>query len=435
MKKILLTLVIISSIVACSTDDITLAAGESFTDTNVRVLKLDTLSINFSTFQFDSIETLSIDRFLIGAYTDPVLGRVSCSSFMELTPYSYAIDEEAVYDSIVLILRHDTYFYNDTLQPLTYKVHEVTEQIKPNNGTSFYNTSTIPFNNEIIGAKTFYPKPFSNDSLRIPLSDAFGQNIFDLLQQNTVTNIDELRLAFKGLTIQGDQADNETVLGFSTQDNETLLRIYYNMPEDYSTNEVFSDIVLDNTTQTYFNNISYNRNNTVLENVTAQTEPINSSNLNSYSYIQSGTGLATKIEIPNIKTLYNFTGEGTVLEATLHLPINESNFDDDLHIPDSLYVSILDRNEAISSELYDYSSNQVVATLQRDSEFTAYYYNIPVTTHIDNLLNSALLDDLSLTLLTTDYENSVTRIILNDTTNHDEPAYITITYAIYNEED
>ncbi len=441
MKKLILLALLFTAIIACnSADDITLEAGETFTDTNVRVLKLDTFGIEFSTFKFDSVQTPSGDRLLVGNYTDDTFGKTSSHSFVEMIPESYSIDNEGVYDSIVLIMSYDNYYYNDTLNQMTYNVKEVTERIKPyDNGTYFYNTSTLSYNeNETLGSHTFTPRPMSGDSIRIKLDDTLGASLFEQIQDEDITGIDQFREAFKGVVIASEDNADGSVLGFSVDTDETMIRIYYSVPEDISDSEQTFDLTIDSSTtpETYFNHIEADRSGTILENITDdQTDLLDSEDLNNSTYIQSGVGIATRIRIPGLKSIYEINGDGAVLNAEMKIYVQPTNYSDQLFLRDSLYAYTVDRHMDLSEQITDYAGDYVMGLLEENSEYSEVYYSVPLSSYVDIILSNESEKDLYFTLLPEDYETTVGRSILNDAETNDYTAVLEITYAIYNEED
>ena len=116
-----LLLSIVLLLVSCSTDNFNTSdflAGEAFTDSNLRVVLVDTLTVETSTMKFDSIVSSESTRILVGKYTDPVFGTVKTSSYMGMLPSSFSIDSEAEYDSIALYLKLDKYILTGLIKKL-----------------------------------------------------------------------------------------------------------------------------------------------------------------------------------------------------------------------------------------------------------------------------------------------------------------------------
>ena len=229
----LLAMSIIIALLSCSEEDLNdsnFEAGDTFTDSNIRLVFIDTLTVATSTMKFDSIITSRSLRMLVGKYTDPVFGTVRCESYMELLPSEYSIDAEAEYDSIVLGLGFDRYFYNDTLQSNTIHVKQLDQRLRPPSGEDFFNTSVVSYKTEDLGMLTFTPRPLGTDSLTIKLSDDLGMEFFTRLQNKTINSDDEFREYFKGITVQPDEADDGAIIGFSTSSSKSYVRLYFSTP-------------------------------------------------------------------------------------------------------------------------------------------------------------------------------------------------------------
>lgn len=438
MIKIYAFCFLILAFAACTSyNDISLEAGESFTNSDVKVLSIDTMTVDFSTFTFDSVPFTSASRLLIGNYNDPVFGKTTAAPFMEFSPSSYSINSEGVYDSIVLIMGYDNYYYNDTLTSMTYNVHKVTKRIKPIEDDSFYNTNTFSYNPTVLGSLTFTPKPIGKDSIRITLSNDFGLDLFTKIQDKDITDLDLLREQFKGLTVQSVANDNGSIIGYEPNNTKTILRFYFSVPEDVSEDEQHYDMTINVTSDpsSYFNNVVSDRTGTVLQSLTGQDDLYSSTVLNNQSYAQAGVGVANKIRIPHLKTLLELGGDGTVLDATLKIYVDQNNYSKKLFLNDSLDVYYIDRHQNLTSNLIGYGENNIVATVNYEEEYGETYYTVPLTVFLDTVLGSSSDDDLSLTLLPTDYAVTLNRVIFNNSLSTSRKPELIITYAIYNDED
>jgi hypothetical protein len=199
------------AIVSCSDDiynDSEFVAGETFTNSNIRLILIDTLTVSTSTMKFDSIVTSESTRILLGKYTDTVFGIVTASSYMQFLPDSYTIDSEAEFDSIVMVLGYDQYYYNDTLQKNSIHIKKINENFNPESDDFFYNTSSIGYEENDLGFKEYHPRPLAGDSITIKLVDDFGTDVFSKLQEKDIVNADEYRDYFKGI---GMIPDDETI--------------------------------------------------------------------------------------------------------------------------------------------------------------------------------------------------------------------------------
>ena len=167
-------------VVSCTTNETTYEVGSDFIDNEIQVRVIDTFSIKTGTFKLDSLITSSKNRILLGNVKDEKLGTISSKSYLELVTSTFYIDEDAIYDSIGFVLNYDTYHYGDTTKVQTYKLHRITETVEPEDGGSFYNTSSLEYDTNSLGEISFTPKPNkATDSLFIKMDDVLGEEIFN----------------------------------------------------------------------------------------------------------------------------------------------------------------------------------------------------------------------------------------------------------------
>ena len=424
------------AIIGCQeTDSIDpLDAGQDFTNSNVRVLEIDTLSVVMTTFKFDSIVTSNSNRILIGQYDDEFFGQTRASSYFELTPQSYEIPDEAELDSVGLVLGYDRYYYSDTLRLMTINVHRLTDELNTDDDF-FYNTSEITFEPSPLASLTLRPRP-SEDSLYIPLPLSLGDDIFNNIQDNIIENDNDLRQVFKGLTIQPAETDNASILGFSKLQTLTYLRFFYSIPDDTDDNSAEFDLRISTTTTTptSFNNIASLPATNGLDQLVDQEVNLPSTASGNRTFIQSGVGIATRLQFPSVKDLLDLPGDGTLLGATLR--IKPTDFQEELFpIRDSLNVSIVDQNNSITRALEN-GLGMVFATLgdeenEEVEEFDEIYYDIPVGVYVEQkILETAFIDD-AIIVFGNNFNETVDRNILQGEQSETFEAKLTITYALY----
>src|SRR3954466_6434868 len=77
---------------------------------------IDSVGIQQSTVITDSFETGGATSLLLGRYRDPFLGVISARSFFQMDkPSTFQnIETGAIYDSLVLIIKPNDYYYGDT---------------------------------------------------------------------------------------------------------------------------------------------------------------------------------------------------------------------------------------------------------------------------------------------------------------------------------
>lgn len=406
--------------------------GNYFTGSNIRFIKIDTFKVEMSTFKFDSLETSLGNRLLVGRYIDPIFGEVKSSSYIKLRPYAFYIEEDAAFDSIVLSLKYDNYFYNDTLLQKTIRIKELTRELKLTSEQSyFYNTTNTATSSTVLGQKSFIPR-LSNDTISIKLNNSFGLNLFSKFRANLIGDNDQFIDYLKGIAIEPDENENASLIGFTTAD--LSLKIYYSFPDTPDAESKFLEIKSDYTeSNTYYNKIEGNRNATVIQNLGLQKNDLPSTALNNYSFIQSGIGITTKIKLPSIRALSQVNNDnGIIFSSKLKIKLNNSNYSKKVYNSDSLYVYVVDKNNNFKYQLSDKEGKYVVAYIDKlETEFNETYLIVPVEDFVEDVLNNATFQDYGIVLLPFEYNYSTTRMILNGENNTDHKSILELIYAIY----
>ena len=425
-----MAMLLFGATIACtSRDEIpSLIVGQDFTNTDTRVISIDTLSVRMSTMKFDSLNTTNGERLLLGKYNDPYFGQVKSSPFFRLTSTDFNINSDAELDSVALILSYDDYFYNDTTQVMEIEVYRLIERLDSDDD-AFFNTSQIPYADTPIATIAYFPRP-SNDSLHVPLPNDFGQNIFEKIQNNDIDTNQSLFRELEGLTIQPTDQTNSSIVGFVPE--RIFLRFYYRIPDEFDEDEREFDLSIDTfNALTYFNAISSNADGLPIQNISDQENVLLSTDSQNVTYYQAGIGYATRIEFPSLNKLSEIEGEGTVMEATLQIKPKDDSYSDLKPITEELALYIVDQNNELAEQLFN-SLDFVFAELTRDeTEFATTVYNIPVLTFIDRKLNELPETDSALVLISSDYNASVNSMLLNDAFNEDFEATLNIIYAVY----
>jgi len=425
--------------ISCSGDNFNesdFIAGEAFVNSNIRVVIVDTMTVEVSTIKFDSIITSQAGKVLIGKYTDPVLGTVQSANYAGFLPNSYFIDTEAAYDSIVLFLKYDGYYYNDTTHVNTINVTRLTENFNPDENDDFYNTSSVAYSDDLLGAITYAPRPQSTDSLEIKLTDTLGEEFFNQLQNKSITNDVEFLNTFKGLRLAPGTTDNGSVIGFSKNSDSFFIRLYYSTAEESERVQQYTDLSLNisDSPNPFFNQIGLEEPTEYLIALTNSEISLNSVDSNHQSFIQSGTGIATKIELPYLKTINNIGGKGTLLKAVLKIKPVLGSYNDFLILRDYLSVYLVDGNNDITQQLYSADDTTLSSFLNTENqEYNDIYFEINLTNYVESILTTERNTNTALLLLPENFSSSVDRFILNGQNIANKNTFLELTYAIYDE--
>ena len=417
---------------SCAQDDSSFPVGEDWVASDTRVLYIDTMTVNSSTFKFDSIQVSNTDRLLLGAYTDPIFGKTTSKIFTQLSNSTYTLDRDAVFDSIALILNYDDYFYNDTTQIQSLKIHEVLQDIKTTDDGYFYNTTSFEYDENAVGEVQFIPRPIREDSLHLRLDDDYGKLLFTEIQENEINNTDEFLRYHRGLLLNPG-GDNTTILGFLPT---STLRIYYSLPDEVEVDESESFDMIFNSSYTY-HNISSDRSGTYFENLAEQEDEVSSSTANAMSYVQGGVGLATRIDIPNLAGLDYIEGKGTLLSANLMISLNTATESTALPAQESLAAYIIDQKNVALGTLYDYSGSEASATIAAESdEFAQRTYSLPIHYFLDEKRTDSNGENWYLALIDPENTQAVNRYSFynSQAADDDLKLQIILIYAVYNNE-
>lgn len=428
MKNLLAFFLILFVIISCSRpEDTTSQIGEEWVNSKTKVYFIDTLTVKSATFQFDSLDVTSSTRFLAGSYTDAVLGYTESKIFSQFSNTVYDIEDEAVYDSIALILKYDGYFYNDTIPLQQFKVFRITEDIKSDDGR-YYNTTDFDVESVPLAIQEFEAEPKKEDSLHISINSTFGSEMFNKLKDNDINNSIEFLDEYKGLSVQPD-ASNTAILGFT---KESFLRIYYHVEEDGEDEEKTLDMVFGSINS--FSKTISDRSGTVIEPLVNQEAVLPSSETDNTTFIQAGTGLVMRVDIPYLSRLNDISGEGSIIDASLKFSLKQNSYSSNLFARDSLQAFVVDRKSNVLANLTYDGETHVMSIIENENpEFDVVTYSMDIKNFIDiKLLETN--EKYYLVLYPQDFTTSVDRYFFNgEQLQNDVRIKLELTYAVYDE--
>ena len=441
MHKFILILLFVLTLFSCGTDTDTgeFTVGSDYLALSNKVILIDTVTVNMSTINFDSLATSSRGRILIGNYDDPIFGKVKSDSYFQLSTSNYALssvgsDTESVnyvFDSISMILKYDKYYYGDTTRVQTFNIYRLTQKVKPNkDDNNFYNNSTLTYSPESLGTISYKPRPKEKDSINIQMSKEFGEALFQKIKKREVTDFDSFTEYLKGFVLVPENSSSSNVIGFSA--SESKVRLYYSKYQtDNETPYIIDFSILDASKQ--FNSISLDKTGTILQNLPVSTGTLSSILLNNQGFIQSGTGVACRVDFPNIKQFKNISANGAIVDAELILkPINNT-YSEKYPLADSLTVYVGDNLNRISGTLLNAAGSSVYGKLSKSTdefnENVAYSISVGAFLQKEMLKQSDSRSSLILTL--PGIAQSVNRIVLGDQKHVNNKIQLKIYYISY----
>jgi len=195
-------------------------------------------------------------------------------------------------------MRFDFYTYGSIGQTTqTFDVYELAEELNLND--DYFFNSDIDITNNSLGSESvnisyeYFQEELENTStdsvvtLKIKLSDSFGQRLYDAVNPEDVnyTDFDLFKAAFKGLAIVPQQSDK--IVGLNPNDLNSSLILYYHEGSDLKT------VIFSYSQAVSFSKITSDRSSTEL------------AGLNQYHtdfdpglkrYIQGGSSIITKLD-------------------------------------------------------------------------------------------------------------------------------------------
>lgn len=423
MYKFICFLFLSVVITSCNSDVDTgeFVVGADYLALNNNVIQIDTVTVALSTVKLDSLVTSSQSRILVGAYNDPIFGKIKSDSYFQLYGTNYSLyndntDTEStnyVFDSIRMVMKLDKYYYGDTTKTYTFNIHKVTEQIKTSlEDNTFHNDSKLSYQSASLGSISFKPKPLSTDSVSVVLSDDFGNELFQKIKKNEIANSDEFVEYLKGFVVTADSDNSSAVLGF---DLSSELRLYYSKYLSSSeTSYILNFGIYDTSKQ--FNAVTTDRAGTVIEDLPIATSKLVSTKTANQSFIQSGSGVSCRIDFPNIKQLKFAFDKGAIVDAQLSIKPVNGTFSSKYPLPESLLVYVADDLNKVKGLLTNAAGEPIYALLNQSAdefnESTAY------TLSIGSFLQSEMIkasdSRYSLILASPNVSKTVDRLVLAD---------------------
>lgn len=414
VSQFLVIIVFILSITGCQWGDEVVSLVQPDPD-DFTALYSDSSTVLTSTVAPDSVMTGSATRVFVGRFVDPYLGRMHSSSFFQPTLASaLTVPEKAVYDSLILSLPYDGYYYGDTTKPMNLAVYALQEDILTRN--AYYNDDSTPYDPTPLGRVRFLPHPGTpNKTVNIKLSGELGQKIFDLAKANLFgSNADWINV-LKGVAVIPATSDNSAVVGFKSFKTAeasiaTTLQLHFHTPE---TEGVTKDSSLINVTALY-NQVMGDRSQTILSKLPANRRiSLPSSQTGELTFIQAGTGIMTRVDLPTVRQLkynkYTFANRAylriTPLQVSVTVPFR---------LPGTIYAYLCDKNNEYyqsGSTGYpvpasDLNGAAVTGTLINDLVNNQQYYQLDISQYVSDILRSDSEEAAGLLLRTSPFSTN-----------------------------
>lgn len=436
--------IMLLALLSCTDQDAPFDIGADKVEIKTRMQFTDTFTVHTYTVMMDSIKTSGLDvpQMVIGKYHDPEFGTITANTYFRVVMpnTSLDIDNKAVFDSLKVFMKYNGYYTGDTTQVFSIAAHRLNAIMKPSSDGHFYNNDTISAFTGLFGHGSFYPRPNSSDTVWINLDPAFGSELFDLMKESDdrVRDNQNFLSYFRGMMLTYDTG-NQAVLGFQfpSVNNPNLskptMRLYYHYPTGYTTVYKYFDF----TPQSDDYDLMFNHfelHNPVVDFPGELSQKVPAASYpKGCTYVMSGIGLVTRVEIPYLQQLLSVYNNIKILDATLELEPLRNTYAD-IALPEnlSLYTSN-DRNHFLAGIANKYGDEQI-ASLQIDKlyqEETWYRFDV------GGFLESKLTEETDqvpamLLCVTPDYlYKTVDRVIFGSQQHPENKVKLKVYYLIY----
>ncbi len=134
--------------------------GREFLESQTAVFLIDTFAVSLSTVIFDTVSTSGTGNVLIGSYRDNVFGRMRSDSYFQIgIPESPDVQEDDHYDSLILMIRYNGYYFGDTSKSQRIVAYRLTENIEFDYGNVITSHTNFDYDPTPIGSLVYAPTP------------------------------------------------------------------------------------------------------------------------------------------------------------------------------------------------------------------------------------------------------------------------------------
>lgn len=420
MKNILLVWMLCVALLGCMQDDPEIGS-DFFDDVSFEIVTWDTLTVEMSTVLIDSIRTSNPARLLVGQAKHTELDLVEAESYFQLRPTLDFSDDElenTKFQSAFLTLHYDRYYCGDTTEFVDLHLYELAEPIELDDESMLYNNSSFEVVGDsdgmpiAIGTFTYSPRPNAQDSIEIPLGDEFARKLFDYLKSDAYEweDFDEF---LPGLKINTSQVG--AIIGFKTT---PVLRIEY-LDQSESPAVERSLSIESGTGEIRFNHLaSANLEDMFMD----ETAELSTELTDQKALIQSGLGLALKVELPYLQNILSADEAPVFDEVNLEL-VFENEIPEEAHmLASGLTLSRIDHHNDILFEYEESSELMLDIEYGEDRKFV-----LDITDFVEEQLDIDMPDNEHALLIQFPQEyflGTVNHLIVSDQNRHTESSKI-----------
>jgi hypothetical protein len=310
--------------------------GSKTPNQNAGVLFTDTFTvINQTILLNDSIISAEPNYLSFGQYSDSYTGNLYAEAYCALSLFEQNIDYSGVdIDSANLYITYVDQ-YGDSTSGQDIGIHEITTELDPYVPYQV-TTNFVSYDPTLVGQITNF-KPaghmvsMDHNTVRIPLTNTFANRL--LSQADDKSNID-FNSNFYGIVIK--PVSNTTAnagVGGGAVISATYSDSYY--VEDSANTKIIvffkrgfvpDSAVFNLYRSPSFNKVISDRSATSIASLQTNRSFISDAATNNVCFVQSGTGIVTKVQIPTL-TKFNAVGDSSIIinKAILYVHLDEGS--------------------------------------------------------------------------------------------------------------
>lgn len=419
--------------------------GSKSSNGNTGTLFTDTVSLINKTFLInDSIISASASYMEFGGYSDPgYTGKVYAESYVTLSLRTQYVDYTGIQvDSAKLHLTYINH-YGDSTAGQDIGIHQLTTQL---DGSVPYRTNTnfVSYSPTLAGEITGF-KPASHmignnrNTVAIPLTKAFGTSL--LAYADDRSNYD-FNSNFYGIVIRPKANSVGAVVNaifsgstieYGVDTVNTRLCVYFKN----GTKKDSAVFFLYRTPN--FNKIIADRSGTPISSLQGTGQNISEAYTNQKCFIQSGTGIVTKVEMPGL-TKFNTDGDSSIIINKAYLMVY---LDETSNLNPFKPIVRLQMLQLNKDNTYKYNASGSLAYIQASgynqqtggvpsfdtiTSTTKKYYQFDVTSYAQSIIYKQIANDgFIITPVLNSY--SVNRSVVNSYNAAANPMRLQIYYT------
>lgn len=332
----------------------------------------DTLTVESSTYLMDSAITSGQAAALVGSFSDPLFGEISSVAYLQpaLVPdifgtglTAFTTSDNVVYDSLNLRLINRTLLlYGDSTANITIQVHRLQQSLEV--GKNYNYDDDQAYDQTLLASKTLTRDDFYDPSdssflyINLKLPDEIGQELMALANKDESTTNEAFANAFKGFRISAVSGTKTLVsfnLGAVSSTGVSALDLFF-----HDSGSTTADAYVFGFTSARYNQITTNRAGTALNSLTQKTTTINSALTGNRTFVQAGTGVASKLTFPYLDQFTN----PQIGRAELAFKADTTAFNNEIQLAPYITFITLDNNQKVtrSNNSYEFVNYGITPT-------------------------------------------------------------------------